>query len=133
MRISDWSSDVCSSDLLENDTLEDIGGVDLVFDVIGGDIQKRPAGLVRAGGTLVSIVGPAEARPVDGLAVDFVVVPDSAQLSEVARRGRDGPMRTDIGHAPTLDRRGESRVGKEWVRTLKARCGPEHGKQKKRQ
>src|SRR3546814_3826610 len=61
---------------LENDTLEDIGGVDLVFDVIGGDIQKRSAGLVRAGGTLVSIVGPAEARPVDGLAVDFVVVPD---------------------------------------------------------
>src|SRR3546814_5039458 len=54
---------------LENDTLEDIGGVDLVFDVIGGDIQKRSAGLVRAGGTLVSIVGPAEARPVDGLAV----------------------------------------------------------------
>src|SRR3546814_3050918 len=78
---------------LENDTLEDIGGVDLVFDVIGGDIQKRSAGLVRAGGTLVSIVGPAEARPVDGLAVDFVVVPDRAQLSEIARRVRDGRLR----------------------------------------
>src|SRR3546814_422538 len=37
---------------LENDALEDVGGVDLVFDVIGGDIQKRSAGLVRAGGTL---------------------------------------------------------------------------------
>jgi hypothetical protein len=37
-----------------------------VFDVIGGDIQKRSAGLVRAGGTLVSIVGPTEARPADG-------------------------------------------------------------------
>ena len=24
---------------LENDALEDVGGVDLVFDVIGGDIQ----------------------------------------------------------------------------------------------
>src|SRR3546814_7863041 len=58
---------------LDNDALEDVGGVDLVFDVIGGDIQMRSAGLVRAGGTLVSIVGPAEARPVDGLAVDFVV------------------------------------------------------------
>ena len=48
---------------LENDALEDIGGVDLVFDVIGGDIGKRSAGLIRAGGTLVSVVGPPEARP----------------------------------------------------------------------
>src|SRR5205085_3844404 len=58
---------------LDNDTLEDVGGVDLVFDVIGGDIGKRSAGMIRAGGTLVSVVGPAEARPDDGLAIDFVV------------------------------------------------------------
>ena len=31
---------------LDNDALEDVGGVDLVFDVIGGDIQKRSAGLI---------------------------------------------------------------------------------------
>src|SRR5439155_12611972 len=61
---------------LDNDVLEDIGRVDLVFDVIGGDIQKRSAGLIRAGGTLVSVVGPTEARPTDGLAVDFVVETD---------------------------------------------------------
>ena len=35
---------------LENDALEDAGGVDLVFDVIGGDIQKRSAGVIRARG-----------------------------------------------------------------------------------
>src|SRR5688500_18624119 len=29
---------------LDNDALEGVGGVDLVFDVIGGDIQKRSAG-----------------------------------------------------------------------------------------
>ncbi len=52
---------------LENDALEDVGDVDLVFDLIGGDIGKRSAGLIRAGGTLVSIVGPPEARPADGL------------------------------------------------------------------
>src|SRR6185503_3403659 len=67
---------------LGNDTLEDVGPVDLVFDLIGGDIGKRSARLVRAGGTLVSIVGPAEARPTDGLAVDFVVEADRAQLNE---------------------------------------------------
>ena len=40
---------------LDNDTLEDVGEVDLVFDVIGGDIGKRSARLVRAGGTLKQI------------------------------------------------------------------------------
>src|ERR1700746_1682873 len=58
---------------LENDALEDVGGVDLVFDCIGGDIGKRSAALIRPGGTLVSVVGPPEAPPTDGLAVDFVV------------------------------------------------------------
>src|SRR4051812_28908975 len=58
---------------LDSDGLEAVGEVDLVFDVIGGEIGKRSAGLIRAGGTLVSIVGPPEARPADGLAVDFVV------------------------------------------------------------
>ena len=88
---------------LEHDALEDVGGVDLVFDVIGGDIGKRSAGLIRAGGTLVSIVGPAEARPAGGLAVDFVVESDRAQLSEIVRRVRDGRLRTNIGNVSTLD------------------------------
>jgi len=88
---------------LENDALEDVGAVDLVFDVIGGDIGKRSAGLIRAGGTLVSIVGPAEARPAGGLAVDFVVESDRAQLSEIVQRVRDGRLRTNIGTAATLD------------------------------
>src|SRR5262249_60644140 len=57
---------------LGNDALEDVGEVDLVLDVIGGDIGKRSAGVIRAGGTLVTIAGPTEARPTDGLAVDFV-------------------------------------------------------------
>ena len=88
---------------LENDALEDVGEFDLVFDVIGGDIGKRSAGLIRAGGTLVSIVGPPEARPADGLAVDFVVESDRAQLSKIVQRVRDGRLRTNIGNVSTLD------------------------------
>jgi NADPH:quinone reductase-like Zn-dependent oxidoreductase len=88
---------------LENDALEDVVGVDLVFDLIGGDIGKRSARLVRAGGTLVSIVGPVEARPADGLAVDFVVESDRAQLSEIVQRVRDGRLRTNIGAIAPLD------------------------------
>ncbi len=88
---------------LENDSLEEVGGVDLVFDVIGGDIGKRSTGLIRAGGTLVSVVGPPEARPADGLAVDFVVEADRSQLTEIARRVRDGRLRTNIGSVSNLD------------------------------
>src|SRR3954454_2744649 len=61
---------------LDNDALEDVDRVDLVFDVLGGDIAKRSAGVIRAGGTLVTIAGPTEARPSGGLTVDFVVIPD---------------------------------------------------------
>src|SRR5947199_177299 len=88
---------------LENEELEDAGGVDLVFDVIGGDIGKRSAGLIRAGGTLVTVVGPPEARPADGLAVDFVVESDRAQLGEIVQRVPDGRLRTNIGNVATLD------------------------------
>jgi len=88
---------------LANDTLEEIGSVDLVLDMIGGEIQRRSAGLVRPGGTLVSVVGPVEARPADGLAIDFVVESDRAQLSEIVQRVRDGRLRANIGNISTLD------------------------------
>ncbi|QCP52814.1 NADP-dependent oxidoreductase [Trinickia violacea] len=88
---------------LDSDTLEDIGRVDLVFDVIGGDIGKRSAGLLRAGGALVSVVGPPNARPDNGRVVDFVVESDRAELNEIVQRVRDGRLRTNIGHVSTLD------------------------------
>ncbi|MET9043621.1 NADP-dependent oxidoreductase [Streptomyces sp. NPDC048231] len=88
---------------LENDTLKDIGSVDLVFDVIGGDIQEQSAALIKPGGTLVSVVGPVEARPTHGLAVDFVVEADRAELGEIVQRVRDGRLRTNIGDIASLD------------------------------
>src|SRR5438094_4496421 len=89
---------------LDHEALEDVGQVDLVFDLIGGDIGKRSARLVRAGGTLVSIVGPSEAWPADALAVDFVVESDRAQLVEIVQRVRDGRLRTNIGTVSTLEK-----------------------------
>src|SRR5437868_8403557 len=107
---------------LENDVLEDVSGVDLVFDVIGGDIGKRSARLIRAGGTLVTIAGPTEARPADGLSIDFVLVSDRAQLRQIVQRVRDGRLRTNIGNIATLDdavaafNRTERRKGKTIIR-----------------
>jgi NADPH:quinone reductase-like Zn-dependent oxidoreductase len=88
---------------LGDEDLEDIGGVDLVFDVIGGDIQRRSASIIRPGGTLVSVVGPAESRPADGLAVDFVVESVPSQLTEIVNRVRDGRLRAHIGIVAALD------------------------------
>jgi NADPH:quinone reductase-like Zn-dependent oxidoreductase len=88
---------------LDNDRLEDVGAVDLVFDVIGGDVQRRSAGLIRAGGILVTVTGPAEARPADGLAIDFVVESDRAHLIEIVGRVRDGRLRPNIANVATLD------------------------------
>lgn len=88
---------------LDNEVLEEVGEVDLVFDLIGGDIGARSARLVRAGGRLVSIVGPSQARPAQGQAIDFVVEPDRAQLGEIVQRVRDGRLRTNIGQVASLD------------------------------
>jgi NADPH:quinone reductase-like Zn-dependent oxidoreductase len=88
---------------LDHEALEDIGPVDLVFDLIGGDIGTRSARLVRPGGILVSIVGPPEEPPADGLAIDFVVESDRAQLGEIVQRVRDGRLRTNIGTVASLE------------------------------
>ena len=52
---------------------------------------------------LVTIAGPPEAQPADGLVVDFVVEADRAQLGEVVQRVRDGRLRTSIGTVAALD------------------------------
>jgi NADPH:quinone reductase-like Zn-dependent oxidoreductase len=88
---------------LDGDALESVGKVDLVLDVIGGDIGMRSARLVRAGGTLVSVVGPYDVVP-DGIRViDFVVEADRAQLSEIVERVRDGRLRPNVGKVSPLD------------------------------
>lgn len=88
---------------LDHDTLEDIGEVDLVFDVIGGEVQDRSAALLSTRGTLVSVVGPVGTPPANGTAVDFVVEADRAQLIEIATRVREGGLRPNIGTIAPLE------------------------------
>jgi NADPH:quinone reductase-like Zn-dependent oxidoreductase len=88
---------------LDNEALEEVGKVDLVFDVLGGDVLMQSAGVIKPGGTLVTITGPTEARPVGGLTVDFVVIPDRAQLNEIVQRVRDQRLRPNIGTTVSLN------------------------------
>jgi NADPH:quinone reductase-like Zn-dependent oxidoreductase len=82
---------------LDADHLESVGEVDVVLDVIGGDVLERSTALVRAGGTLVTIATPPTTQPKDGRAIFFVVEPDRARLSDLAQRLRDGRLKPIVG------------------------------------
>jgi NADPH:quinone reductase-like Zn-dependent oxidoreductase len=113
---------------LETERLEEIGEVDVVFDVLGGDVLERSVALVRAGGTLVTIAEPPPVQPADGRAVFFVVEPDRPQLAAIAQRLRAGSLVVDVGavrplpeaptalgpDAPRVHGRTIIRVTEEW-------------------
>ena len=82
---------------LEADKLEEAGKVDVVLDVIGGEILDRSAALVRAGGTLVTTIREPTVLPKDGRALFFVVEADRSRLAELAQRVRDGRLKPLVG------------------------------------
>lgn len=92
---------------LDSEDLEDAGSVDVVFDVIGGEIRDRSTKLLRPGGTLVTIADPPTIHPDDGRAIFFVVEPNREQLAQLATRvqaGRLTPLVNtvlDLADAPT--------------------------------
>jgi NADPH:quinone reductase-like Zn-dependent oxidoreductase len=88
---------------LHHDRLADIGEVDMVFDVIGGQILRRSETLVRSGGALVSIAEPPRVPPGIARAIFFVVEPDRMELMELERRLRDGRLRPLVGAIHSLE------------------------------
>ncbi|MFI5586113.1 NADP-dependent oxidoreductase [Amycolatopsis sp. NPDC051758] len=82
---------------LAADPWDGIGEVDVVLDVVGGDVLERSTALVRPGGTLVTIAAPPAVQPANGRAVFFVVEPDRARLADLARRVRDGRLKPLVG------------------------------------
>ena len=87
---------------LGSDALGDVGRVDVVFDVLGGEILDRSTALVRPGGTLVTIAAYPQVRPEDGRAIFFVVEPDRARLADLAERVRAGRLRPIVGEVRPL-------------------------------
>lgn len=89
---------------LQQDRLEDVCEVDVVFDVLGGEILDRSAQLVRSGGSLVSIAEPPRVRPEGAQAIFFIVEPDRPQLRELERRLQDGQLHPTVGAVfPLID------------------------------
>ncbi|MCP2257044.1 NADPH:quinone reductase [Streptoalloteichus tenebrarius] len=88
---------------LDRERFEEVGQVDLVLDVIGGEILDRSAAVVRPGGTLVTVAAPPKVRPDNGRAVFFVVEPNRQQLVQLARRVREGVIRPIVGAVHSLE------------------------------
>ncbi|TDW90542.1 NADPH:quinone reductase-like Zn-dependent oxidoreductase [Kribbella pratensis] len=88
---------------LDSDRLEDAGEVDVVFDVIGGEIRDRSTALLRPGGTLVSVAEPPTVHPRDGRSIFFVVEPHREQTAQFAARVRDGRLTPLVTAVRDLD------------------------------
>jgi NADPH:quinone reductase-like Zn-dependent oxidoreductase len=98
---------------LDRERFEDVAeGVDLVVDLVGGEILQRSAITVEEGGVLVSIV---EEPPMGGArGVYFVVEPARAELEELAHRADEGDLRPVVGKVFDLadvDRAFEAKAG----------------------
>src|SRR3546814_20192987 len=134
MRISDWSSDVCSSDLAT------VIGIDLYDPALAEEWRQR--GGMGAFADVMCLPFPDDSFDlVLGIEVlEHVPVPDRA-LSEIRRVGREsfvlsvprepiwrmanvarGRYLRDLGHTKSE----EGRVGKECVRTCRSRWSQYH-------
>src|SRR3546814_12134119 len=109
MRISDWSSDVCSSDLLGDTT-------DPTQVPISGATSDVPPG-----STVTITVTDQDGNEVEATAT---VQPDGSYSVDTDISGLvDGALTVEAG---ATDRSEERRVGKECVSTCRSRWSPYH-------
>ncbi len=79
-----------------------IGQVDLVYDIIGGDVLARSTAIVKPGGALVTVMGPAPTDRADIRAVGFVRDANGSQLREIARLVDEGVLQPDVSAVYSL-------------------------------
>ncbi|MDR3678331.1 MAG: NADP-dependent oxidoreductase [Flavipsychrobacter sp.] len=72
--------------------------IDLVFDTIGGDTQKRSWGIIKKGGTLVSTVGADEKAAAEyGItSKSFMVDSNGARLQQIAALADQGKLKVIV-------------------------------------
>jgi NADPH:quinone reductase-like Zn-dependent oxidoreductase len=119
----------------ERQRFEDVvGQVDLVFDLVGGEVLERSWSVLRPGGVVVSVVEDpnelAQARRSDARGVLFVVEAYRHELVELARRIDAGQLRPIVGEVLPLakgrdafDRKHGRGVPGKTVLQLDSTCG----------
>src|SRR3546814_17254248 len=118
MRISDWSSDVCSSDLVGPDRAAPVVYVADAEGLVEPAIEQRQVGLGAC--KELSVVGPTPGRGGDARK-DRIIVASEAQGG--LRIAPDEAAAESVGG---IGRSEERRVGKEGVSTCRSRWSPYH-------
>src|SRR3546814_20554153 len=127
VRISDWSSDVCSSDLVYSPEREDPSKPDFTTNTIPKIIGGRTPACLDVGMALY------------GQVIDKLVPVSSTRAAELTKLLENIHRAVNIGLvnelkivADKLDIRSEERrVGKEWCNTFRSRWSPYHSKKTK--
>src|SRR3546814_16502942 len=119
MRISDWSSDVCSSDLVRRPRHE-VGGSAAQGGEKGPQAGQGRAEIPQPGQSQGNLDRPRQAAALDGRA------------DQEGQEGRGFPDQEVIGTNTRENARSEERrVGKECVSTCRSRWSPSHYKKQK--
>jgi NADPH:quinone reductase-like Zn-dependent oxidoreductase len=85
-----------------HDALSEVEGVDVVFDLVGGDVLHSSWPMLRPGGSIVSIVEAPHAERTDVKCLLFVVEANGEQLTQLARRIDSEPIRPVVGKVGAL-------------------------------
>ena len=78
---------------------EEVSGVDVVFDTVGGETQERSFQTLKRGGSLVSAVNPPSAEKAKEFGVNMAMVmmtPKHDQLAEINRLLESGKLKVRV-------------------------------------
>src|SRR3546814_16936390 len=118
MRISDWSSDVCSSDLLIGSY--QIESLPIPFTAVATDVHRQREVWLQRGPLFDAIRA--------SIAIPMVFTPYRVDGRELVDGGLLSPMPMAATRKYSADRSEKRPVGKEWVSTCITRGSPCHEK-----
>jgi len=92
---------------------DEVEAVDLVLDLVGGEVRDRSWQVLRKGGMLVSTLGPPDelkARELGVRAKGYMTAPNASQLEEIAALLESGKVRAHVAQVFPLEDAGAAQT-----------------------